>query len=756
RMQGEAAPFADAIKKLWKMSVFDEVAIAADTEDPSKVIISVKEVPRLSSIGWKGVNKKEEGQLASKLKLRKGKRISNELRKEIRHKILNYFSHKGYHQTSVALNWTNEKPNSTLEISIIKGRKIKVKEVTVLGNEQIESRKLRKALKPYRRSLGLWKPVYEASAFTTVRQEIESVYKNKGYADIAVSKPIVATDEKGRVSLLINLEEGKQYFIRKVAWEGNQKYSDQELTALSGLKSGMLYDESFLHESLRFRQDGTDISSLYMDKGHLFFDIKHRVTAVEDNMIDLSILIREGEVATIGNVKITGNDITNQHVILRQLQTFPGDQFDRKALIESQSALATLGFFNPNSINVIPVPKPASGTVDLEYTVEEQPNDKYELSGTVNGAIGLTGGIGLVMNNFSSRDLFKFKNWKTLPRGDGEYLALRFNSAGKQYNAFTFNYRNPWHNTEKRTAFFINANFSKIVNTDTDELGESYDGTLHIKGGTVGITKRLLWPDPYFSWSRSVSYQHYRFDRYDNSLDIDQGQSHLFTLNNTISRSKVNHPFYPTMGSSFAASLQLTPPFSLFREPGGQNPYEFAEYAKLMVDYSRFKAIAGKLVLKVGAHFGLIDNYRRSVPLGPFERFHLGGTGLGGQDIFRGNDLIGLRGYPNESLVPADEESGLSGGTVFQKINVELRYPLALQQGYSAYIYGFAEAGNTWSQLKDYNPLNMYRSVGVGMRLSLPFVGQFGVDWAYGFDKLPGMAKPNGGEFHFTIGMPIR
>ena len=403
-----------------------------------------------------------------------------------------------------------------------------------------------------------------------------------------------------------------------------------------------------------------------------------------------------------------------------------------------------------------PIPNPADATVDLVYQVQEQPNDKYELSGTFNGAIGFTGGIGLVMNNFSSKNLFKFKKWQTLPRGDGEHLALRFNSAGKQYNAFTFSYSNPWMNTEKRTSFFINSNFSKIVRAQVDEDGNSYDGTLNIKGGSVGTTKRLLWPDPYFSWSRSVSYQNYQFDRYDNTLDIERGQTHLLTINNTLARNRINHPFFPTMGSTFNATLQLTPPYSLFTVADESNPYQFGEFMKVMIDYSRFKKVAGKLTLKVGVHFGLIDNYSSEVPLGPFERFHLGGTGLGGQDIFRGNDLIGLRGYPNESLVPLDAESGLTGGTIYQKFNVELRYPISLNPGYSAYVYGFAEAGNTWSRISAYKPLSFYKSAGVGMRLSLPFVGQFGVDWAYGFDKLPGASKPNGSELHFTIGMPIR
>lgn len=756
RIKRDAAPFTDAIKRLWKMSLFDDVKVTARPENPAEITIVVQEVPRLSEISWKGATKKEEGQLEAKLKLRKGKRLSSELRKDTRKKVLQYYAHKGYQNTTVELLLEKGQANANLTINIEKGTKIRVKKVMVKGNETISAGQLKKPLKPFRRSLGIWKPLYEPDAFIEVRDGIEALYKKQGYADIAVSEPQVATDAKGNVQLTIQVEEGKQYYLRNIIWEGNQKYSAEELKELSGLESGMLFDESFLEESLRFRPDGTDISSLYMDRGHLFFDIKHRITAVEGDQIDLAILIREGDVATIGDVTVEGNDITNQHVILRQLKTFPGDRFDRKALIESQSALATLGFFDPNSINVVPIPHPAESTVDLKYSVAEQPNDKYEVSGTFNGAIGFTGGIGLVMNNFSSRNLFRFKEWKTLPRGDGEHLALRFNSAGKQYNAFTFSYSNPWHNVEKGTSFFINSNFSKIVRERTDENGDSFDGTLNIKGGSVGITKRLRWPDPYFSWSRSVSYQHYRFDRYDNTLDIDQGQTHLLTLNNTLARNKINHPFYPTMGSTFTASLSVTPPFSLLTNPGEDNPYEFAEFMKVMVDYARYKAVAGKLTLKLGAHFGLIDNYSQQVPLGPFERFHLGGTGLGGQDIFRGNDLIGLRGYPNESLVPLDTESGLTGGTIYQKFNVELRYPISLKPGYSAYVYGFAEAGNTWSRISEYNPLRNYRSAGVGMRLSLPFVGQFGVDWAYGFDRLPGAVKPHGSEVHFTIGMPIR
>ncbi|MGB3468699.1 MAG: BamA/TamA family outer membrane protein, partial [Cyclobacteriaceae bacterium] len=449
--------------------------------------------------------------------------------------------------------------------------------------------------------------------------------------------------------------------------------------------------------------------------------------------------------------------ITNQHVILRQLTTMPGDRFDRKDLFESQSSLARLGFFDPNTINVLPVPDPANNTVDLVYHVDEQPNDKYEFTGTFNGAIGFTGGVGLELNNFASKDFFRFKKWKTFPRGDGERLSLRYNTAGKSYNSFNFNYSNPWLNTEKQTSFFINSNISRLVRAQTDEAGVTSDGVLSIKGISAGISKRLNWPDPFFSWTRSLSLTNYRFDNYDNSLAVKEGHTNLFTFNNVLSRNTINHPFYPSVGSQITANLSVTPPYSLFLDESDEsNPYRFGEYAKLMIDVAGYKRIAGKLVWKTGAHFGILDNYSKDIPLGPFERFHLGGTGLNGQDIFRGNDLIGLRGYRAEALVPVDAVTGLTGGTIYQKFNVELRHPVVLSQSYSAYIYAFAEAGNTWSNKKDYKPFDLYKSAGVGMRFNLPFVGQFGLDWAYGFDQLPGKTRPSGSQFHFTIGMPIR
>lgn len=748
---------ATAIKKLWKLDIFEDVSIYRDSENPNDLIISVELSLRLKDFEWQNLGKKESGQLAEKLSLNKGRRLTPLVRKKIKNTIQNYYKDKGYQQATANLIINKDGAYADLLVSVDKGTKLKVKHVTLVGNESVKYSKLKKSLKPYLKSLGIFKQVYQEEDKKEVEANLKNYYADQGFADFAVVNEKVTIDEKGKVSIELALNEGRKYYIRDIKWEGNSKYSETQLLALSGLKKGMIYSHQHIEEVLRFKHDGTDISSLYMDDGYLLFNVRQEVTAVDDDQVDLLIAMREGKPAMINDIRIEGNDITNQHVLLKQLTTLPGDQFNRKELFRSQANLANLGFFNPNTIDVKPIPNPHNSTVDLVYVVEEQPNDKYEFTGTFNGAIGFTGGIGLELNNFASKDLFKFKNWKTFPRGDGEKLALRYNTAGKSFNSFTFNYSNPWMKSERQKSFFINSNYSRLIRSQTDENGVTTDGSLVILGGSVGTSKRFNWRDPFFSLTQSVAYHNYRFDGYDNSLAIDEGQTHLLTLNHTLSRNTINHPFYPSVGSQFSASLSLTPPYSLFSDASdNENPYKYAEFMKLMIDYSKYKRIAGKLTLKVGAHFGMLDNYSSNIPLGPFERFHLGGTGLNGQDIFRGNDLIGLRGYPSESLVPFNESTGLEGGTIYQKLNVELRHPVVLDAAYSAYMYGFFEAGNTWSNRRDYRPLELYKSAGFGMRFSLPFVGQFGLDWAYGFDKLPGQTKPSGSQFHFTIGMPIR
>ena len=748
---------AAAIKRLWKLDVFEDVSIYRDPQNPDDLIISVELSPRLTSFHWVGFGKKESGQLDEKLSLSKGRRLTPTVRKKIKNTIQNYFIDKGYQNAIATLKIQKDGNLADLSVSVDRGAKLKVKNVKLVGNDSIPYKKLKKSFKPYLKSFGLFSQVYKEDAKIEVEANLKEYYANKGFADFAVTGEKAFIDSKGKVSIELELSEGKRYYVRNIQWQGNSKYSEEQLFTLSGLKKGMVYSYQHIEEALRFKRDGTDISSLYMNDGYLLFNIRQEVTAVDDNQVDLMITMKEGKPAIISDIRIEGNNITNQHVLLRQLSTLPGDQFNRKELFRSQANIANLGFFDPNTIDVKPIPNPHNNTVDLVYIVEEKPNDKYEFTGTFNGTIGFTGGIGLELNNFASKDLFKLKNWKTFPRGDGERLALRYNTAGKSFNSFTFNYSNPWMKSERQKSFFINSNYSRLIRPQTDENGIVTDGSLVILGGSVGTSKRLIWKDPFFSFTQSVSYHNYRFDGYDNSLAIDKGQTHLLTFNNTLSRNTIDHPFYPSVGSQFSASLSLTPPFSFFNTVSDDgNPYKFAEFMKLMVDYSKYKRLAGKLTLKVGAHFGLLENYSGNIPLGPFERFHLGGTGLNGQDFFRGNDLIGLRGYPAESLVPFNEATGIEGGTIYEKFNVELRHPVILNASYSAYMYGFFEAGNTWGSRKDFRPLDLYKSAGVGMRFSLPFVGQFGLDWAYGFDKLPGETRPSGSQFHFTIGMPIR
>ncbi len=746
-----------AIQNLWAMDVFEEVSILHKEDDLGKIIIKLKVSPRLKEISYEGITKKEKSQLSTKIRLAKGRRVTPAARKRLRNRLVSFYRNKGFGKVKVDFKLNLNEEESDLKILIQKSKKFRIDKYQISGNHQLSEQKLKKSLRPLRKKLGVFRRSYDKEKFQEVLTSLTKKYESLGYADFKVKEKNIDKNAKGRVAIDIKVEEGEIYHIADIVWKGNEKYSDDELAKLTGLKSGLIYDPEAIESALRYKPDGTDVSSLYMNQGYLFFNVNQHITAVKDHKVYLELQVNEGEKAVIREVKFKGNTITKDPVILRNINTLPGDYFDRDELIRTQSNLATLGYFDPNTIEVKPIPRPNDGTVDLLYVLEEQPTDKYEFTGTLNGPTGFAGGLGIVLNNFSSKDLFKFKNWQTLPRGDGEKLAIRYNSSGKSYNSLTFNYSNPWLETKKPSSFFISTNYSRLINTTEDENGNSIDGSLKITGGSVGITTKLTWPDQFFSWTKSISFFHYAFDNYDNSLDIQEGKTNLLSFTNTLSRNRINHPFYPTLGSQFSASLSVTPPFSLFQKKvDPDNPYEFGEYFKILIDYSKYKRLVGKLTLKLGAHFGLIENYSNSIPLGPFERFHLGGTGITGRDVFRGNDLVGLRGYPAESLVPLDPNSGLEGGVIYQKINLELRMPISLNSTYSAYVYGFAEAGNTVASISKFNPTDLYRSAGVGARFSLPFVGQFGLDWAYGFDKLPGSSNPTGGTMHFTIGMPIR
>lgn len=615
------------------------------------------------------------------------------------------------------------------------------------------------------------------------KKSVIAFYNTKGYRDAEIVGDTVYNYDRRSINVDILVSEGPKYYFRNIIWTGNFVYSDKVLNAVLGIKKGDVYNKELLDKKITFNPKGADISGLYMDDGYLFFRINPVEVAVIGDSIDVEMRISEGEQATINEVIISGNDRTSDHVIRRELRTVPGEKFSRTNLIRTQQSLSQLGYFNPESINQNMIPNQANGTVDIEWQVEEQSNDQIELSGGWGGYYGFVGTLGLTFNNFSLRNITHLENWRPLPVGDGQKLSLRVQANGKAYQNYGFSFTEPWLGGRKPQSLTVSFN-SSIQRSLYYGSSSSSEGSpkLVAHNFAVGLGRLLDWPDNYFTLSNTLSYTRYILTNYPVGVGFSDGDANTISLNIALSRRSTGDPRYPTEGSEVSLSVTLTPPFSLWRdinyaaansddddvlEKYSQQKYKWIEYHKWMFDAKYYMPLdtKKKLVLEAKMHMGFIGSYNKKYGVGPFERFYMGGAGLAGSfgSFILGQDIIGLRGYQDNLVTPplyanygSVSSSAINGGIVYDKYGLEMRYPVTTGNAATVYGFVFTEAGNNWNNYKDFNPFNLYKSAGAGVRLFMPAFGLIGLNWAYGFDTLPNANSVSGSQFHFTIGQQIR
>ena len=470
----------------------------------------------------------------------------------------------------------------------------------------------------------------------------------------------------------------------------------------------------------------------------------------------------EGEQAIIKRIILKGNDRTSDHVVLREIRTLPGQKYSRKELIRTIRELGQLGYFDPEQINPQPIPNLADGTVDIMFDLVEKSSDQIQLSGGFGGPFGFVGTVGLSLNNFSIRNIDDFSKWRPYPAGDGQKLSLQIQSNGRRFQSYSLIFSEPWLGGRKPNNFTISLN--RTANRSIDPITEDVFGFLKSSGVTVGLGRRLRWPDDYFQIQNSLTYNLYEVANFGQTLGFENGRSNILTFNTVVSRSNIDNPQFPRYGSQFTLAINATPPWSAFDREYYENPeldeedrYRLVEYHKWMFDLSLFIPLNNKFVVNTRAHLGFIGTYTNATDSGPYERFFLGGNGLNGANNFViGQDIIALRGYDDNSIVPVDPETGFRGGIVYNKFVTELRYPITLAPTSTIYVLGFAEAGNTWNQFSEYTPRKLFRSAGFGARIFLPAFGLLGVDWAYGFDSAREFGIEAGSQVHFTIGQQLR
>jgi outer membrane protein insertion porin family len=756
KLQVPGAGITEAIRKLWDQGLFSDIDIRITKIIDDKVFLDIQlqERPRLSKFALKGVKKGDANDIRESIHLIKGKVVTDNLIINTENIIKDHYIDKGYLNASVRTETVNDStlPNSVvLDFYVDRKKKVKIAKIILRGNEEVKRGKLKRSMKETKERQ--WWRVWKTSKFLEAEYETDkkaliAKYNQLGYRDARIISDTIYSNRDGSINVEINLEEGRKYYFRNITWTGNTKYSSETLGKVLGIKKGDVYDQARLDANLLMNPNGRDVSSLYLDDGYLFFNVDPVEILVVNDSIDLEMRIREGKQATINRVTVVGNTKTNDHVIMRELRTKPGQLFSRSDIIRSQRELSQLGYFNAETLGVDPKPNPANGTVDIEYTVEEKPSDQIELSGGW-GAGRIVGTLGVAFNNFSLRNMFKKGAWKPLPAGDGQRLSLRAQSNGLFFQSYNFSFMEPWLGGRKPNALSISAYHSVQSNGVAKE--QAGRQAIRITGVSVGLGTRMKWPDDFFVMQHEISYQNYILENYLGLISgFTDGTSHTVSYTLTISRNSISDPIFPTYGSILSGSVELTPPFSAFTglDYGSADPsqkYKLIEYHKWKFDAKWYLSLAKNLVVQTKMQFGFLGLYNRQLGVAPFERFYVGGDGLSGFGL-DGREIVALRGYDNNSL------SSSFGGTIFTKYSLELRYRISPNPQATVYILTFAEAGDSWLNFNEFKPYQLKKSAGVGVRIFLPMFGLLGLDYGWRFDDVPGRPDMAPGQFHFSIG----
>ena len=791
----------DAVKRYWKHGLFSDVSISADSIVGDKIYLRINLLPRprVSTINYNGLKKSERDDMEKKLGLLKGGQITPNMISRAKILAKKYFDDKGYKNAEINILQRDDVANKNqviLDINVDKKEKLKVRNIIIEGNEQLPMKKIKGSFF----SKGAFAKTHEAGKlgnllkskkFTPERwaedkKNLITKYNEFGFRDATILKDSVWNVDPKHVDIYVKVNEGKKYYIRNISWVGNTVYSTDYLSRLLGMKKGDVYNQTYL--SKRLSQDEDAVGNEYWNNGYLFYRLEPTEVNIVGDSIDLEMRITEGQQAHINRVKINGNDRLYENVVRRELRTKPGDLFSKEALQRSARELASMGYFDPEAINPVPEPNYEDGTVDINYNLKQKSNDQVELS-LGWGQTGVIGRVGLKLTNFSMANLFRRnrEHRGIMPIGDGETLSLGAQTNGTYYQSYNVQYSTNWLGGKRPIQFNVGVSYSKQTDVSSNYYNQSllnnynnyrygygnynynsyenyYDPDKYIKLLSVyaGWGKRLSWPDDYFTLSLQLQYQRYMLRNWRYFL-MPTGTSNNLNLTVSLNRTSTDNQLFPRRGSEFSASLTITPPWSkwdgkdyahLATNPNSSNyskeqqeKYHWIEYHKWKFKARTFTALSSGqkcFVLVTRVELGLLGSYNRNKK-SPFETFYMGGDGMSGYSSGYAEETIGLRGYENGALTPSYEVQGYA----YDRFSLELRYPFLLGNT-TIYGLGFVEAGNAWSETSKFNPFDMKRSAGLGVRIFLPMVGMMGIDWAYGFDTVFG--KKGGSQFHFILG----
>lgn len=790
----------EAVKRYWKHGLFSNVQIAADSIVGDKIYLHFYLAlrPRVSTINYIGVKKSEREDLETKLGLLKGNQITPNMIDRAELLAKNYFDDKGYKNAEINIRQRDDvtaKNQVILDVEIDKKEKMKVRQIIIEGNKNLSDSKIKGGLftkgaftkthEAGKLSTFLKSKKYTPERYKTDKQNLIDKYNELGYRDATIVEDSVWNVDDKHVSIYLKVDEEKKYYIRNITWVGNTVFSTDYLSRLLGMKKGDVYNQKFMHK--RLSEDDDAVGNEYWNNGYLFYNLQPTEVNIVGDSIDLEMRIMEGNQAHISRVRINGNTRVYENVVRRELRTKPGDLFSKEALMRSAREMASMGHFDPEQINPDVRPNYEDGTVDINWDLVQKSNDQVEFS-LGWGQTGVIGRIGLKLNNFSMANLFnKNKEHRgILPVGDGEVLSIGAQTNGTYYQSYNASYSTNWFGGKRPIQFTVGAYFSKQTDVSSNYYNSAYmnnyynylygygnsynnyyenfydpDKYVKLLGVSVGWGKRLRWPDDYFQLSVELAYQRYMLKNWQYFI-VTNGNCNNLNLGITLSRVSTDNQLFPRRGSEFMASLTITPPWSAFDHKDYKNlavnpesptytaeqqeKYRWVEYHKWKFRAKTYTALTNGqkcFVLMTRVEFGLLGSYNK-YKKSPFETYYMGGDGMSGYSTGYAEETIGLRGYDNGSLTPYGYE-----GYAYDRFTLELRYPFLLGNT-TIYGLGFLEAGNAWNDTKDFNPFDMKRSAGIGVRIFLPMVGLMGIDWAYGFDKVFGTR--GGSQFHFILG----
>ena len=780
------------VNRLWLQRVFEDVSIAVDSlsasRDTAFFTIGIIERPRVSRWTFSGVKSGEQKDLMERLNLRRGGEFSKYVAKTSSDIIKKFYKEKGYLNCEVDVRTKKDtmvRSAIRVNFAVNKGKKVKIKKITFDGNRDVKETKLVRAMKKTKdnRFINIFNSKkFREDEYENDKKNMISAFNEAGFRDAKIVKDSIYYVEPGRLEIDFKIDQGRRYYFRNITWTGNSVYSSETLNEILKIKKGDVYDVVTMEKRLfgGGKQNEYDVSKLYRDNGYLFFNIQPVELNIQNDSVDVELRIVEGKPATLNNIIINGNDLTNERVIRRQVFTRPGYLYSQSDFERSIREIASTGIFDPEAIadptkGWSIIPNQIDNTVDIIYNVTEKPSSQLELSGGWGGNT-FVATVGVSFNNFSTRRFFDKSAWRPVPLGDAQNLAFRFQTNGTYYTNLSASFSEPWLFGKKPTSFNVSAYYSRQTNSYLAFNILNNKQYMEVYGFGIGLGTRLKWPDNYFVLYHQLSWQTYRLNDWAYQFLFNTGISHNLSYNITLSRNSTDQQIYPRSGSEFSLGLQLTPPYSLLRKKGemidangkivpadspkhvnydlqtSQQRYKWIEYHKWSFKGTVYQKLVGDLVLMARAQFGYLGYYNRNWGYSPFEGFRVGGDGMSGYDTY-GSEIISLRGYENYSLTPEstsnyNETGNYYAGNVYDKFTIELRYPVILQPQSTIFVLAFLEGGNCWSDIRQFNPFQIKRSAGVGVRVFLPMLGLLGVDWGWGFDD-PVNGKS---QFHFVIG----